>query len=73
MNPVTWVRVRVEAFTDRLHAGEDERALEWGWTVERLPWGGRRYRDPRFDLRAAQPVPQLESQRPRQLVSGGVR
>lgn len=31
---------------------EEERAMARGWRVERARWGGRTYRDPRFDALA---------------------
>ena len=30
-------------------AATDARAVAEGWTITRLPWGGRVYRDPRLD------------------------
>jgi hypothetical protein len=46
----TWLAGRLRAATDRLFQGPDERARQYGWTVE-VKHGGmsRRYRDPRFD------------------------
>ena len=40
-----WV---VRAVRARL-AAADVAAVAEGWTVRRLPWGGRVYRDPRLD------------------------
>jgi hypothetical protein len=34
---------------NRLFADEDAHALAKGWEITRLPHGGRRYRDPRWD------------------------
>ena len=46
----TWLADRLRAITNRLFQGPDERARQYGWTVE-VKHGGmsRRYRDPRFD------------------------
>ena len=46
----TWLAGRLRETTDRLFQGPDERARQYGWTVE-VKHGGmsRRYRDPRFD------------------------
>lgn len=55
---VARIRSTVRALLDRadraLCAAEDERARGHGWTVTRVGFGARRYRDPRFDaLKAA--------------------
>ena len=34
---------------DRLFLDEDTNAVEHGWEIQRLPRGGRRYRDPRWN------------------------
>jgi hypothetical protein len=34
---------------DRLFLDEDANAMAHGWEIQRLPRGGRRYRDPRWD------------------------
>jgi hypothetical protein len=41
------LRECVEQVADRLHAAGDAEARAYGWTVDRLPWGHRRYHDPR--------------------------
>lgn len=43
------VRAVVEKVAERVHAGEEAQARHCGWQVERTAWGGRTYRDPRFD------------------------
>jgi len=37
-------------------AATDAAAVAEGWTVRKLPWGGRVYRDPRLDQLAAMPA-----------------
>jgi hypothetical protein len=48
-----WIARRQQQFSDQLHADEDALARERGWTITtttgRLGFGGRVYRDPRFD------------------------
>jgi hypothetical protein len=39
----------VQRRIDRLFAAEDANAVAHGWQIQRLPGGGRRYRDPRWD------------------------
>ncbi len=56
------IRERVEAWADTLHAPEERRAVEAGWQVQRTPWGGRTYRDPRFDCRGGGLGPRHEVQ-----------
>ena len=46
---VVWV---VRAVRARL-AATDVAAVAEGWTVTKLPWGGRVYRDPRLDQLAS--------------------
>lgn len=46
--PLLAVRRRLDA--------TDARAVAEGWTVTKLPWGGRVYRDPRLDRLAAEHV-----------------
>jgi len=46
---VVWL---VPAVRSRL-AAADAAAVAEGWTVRKLPWGGRVYRDPRLDHLAA--------------------
>ena len=51
---VVWL---VRAVCARL-AATDAAAVAQGWTVTKLPWGGRVYRDPRLDqLPAMRAVP----------------
>lgn len=38
-----------DRLVDRLFADEDADALAKGWQITKLPHGGRRYRDPRWD------------------------
>ncbi len=57
--PIAWARVRLaarqEQISERAHLAGDQQALAQGWTVtyasSRLGFGGRTYRDPRFDRR----------------------
>ena len=48
-----WIGRRQQAWSDRIHAASDAVARDAGWTVTpttgRLGFGGRTYRDPRFD------------------------
>ena len=48
-----WIARRQRQFSDHLHADEDASAHERGWTITkttgRFGFGGRVYRDPRFD------------------------
>ena len=48
-----WIERRQQAWSDRIHADSDAVARDAGWTVTRqtgcLGFGGRTYRDPRFD------------------------
>jgi hypothetical protein len=48
-----WIARRQRQFSDHLHADEDALAHERGWTITkttgRFGFGGRVYRDPRFD------------------------
>lgn len=39
----------VNRWIDRLFGDEDANAMAHGWQITRLPGGGRRYRDPRWD------------------------
>jgi hypothetical protein len=52
-----WIARLQRELSDRLHADGDALARERGWTITtttgRLGFGGRVYRDPRFDQRAA--------------------
>ena len=52
-----WIARLQRQLSDRIHADGDALAREHGWTVTtttgRLGFGGRVYRDPRFDQRAA--------------------
>jgi hypothetical protein len=52
-----WIARRQRELSDRLHVDGDALARERGWTITtttgRLGFGGRVYRDPRFDQRAA--------------------
>ncbi|HEY8114623.1 MAG TPA: hypothetical protein VII16_17505 [Actinomycetes bacterium] len=59
-----WIARRQQQFSDHLHADGDALAREHGWTITtttgRFGFGGRVYRDPRFDhlatnARRAQP------------------
>lgn len=45
LTPVRSVQARIVARLD----AQDAAARARGWTVEALPYGGRVYRDPRFD------------------------
>ena len=45
-NPLRALRLHVEQLADRLHADADAQALARGWSVQRLPWGTRRYSHP---------------------------
>jgi hypothetical protein len=48
-----WIAQRQHQFSDHLHADGDAFARERGWTITtttgRFGFGGRVYRDPRFD------------------------
>jgi hypothetical protein len=48
-----WIARRQQRFSDHIHAGGDALARERGWTITkttgRFGFGGRVYRDPRFD------------------------
>jgi hypothetical protein len=48
-----WIARRQQEFSDHLHADGDAFANEHGWTITtttgRFGFGGRVYRDPRFD------------------------
>ena len=48
-----WIGRRQQVSSDRIHAASDAVARDAGWTVTpatgRLGFGGRTYRDPRFD------------------------
>jgi hypothetical protein len=48
-----WITRRQQQFSDHLHADGDALARERGWTITtttgRFGFGGRVYRDPRFD------------------------
>jgi hypothetical protein len=52
-----WIARRQRQFSDHLHADGDALARDRGWTIAkttgRFGFGGRVYRDPRFDQRAA--------------------
>jgi hypothetical protein len=52
-----WIGRRQQQFSDYLHADGDTSARERGWTITkttgRFGFGGRVYRDPRFDQLAA--------------------
>jgi hypothetical protein len=52
-----WIARRQEQFSDHLHADGDALARERGWTIAkttgRFGFGGRVYRDHRFDRLAA--------------------
>jgi len=52
-----WIAQLQRQLSDRLHADGDALARERGWTITtttgRLGFGGRVYRDPRFDQLAA--------------------
>jgi hypothetical protein len=52
-----WIARRQRQFSDHLHADGDALARERGWTITattgRCGFGGRVYRDPRFDQLAA--------------------
>lgn len=45
-NPLRALQRHVEQRADRLHADADAQALAQGFTVQRLPWGSRRYAHP---------------------------
>lgn len=44
-----WICTPIRLRLDRLFADEDANAVAHGWQIQRLPRGGRRYRDPRWD------------------------
>jgi hypothetical protein len=48
-----WIAQRQHRFSDHLHADGDALARKRGWTITtttgRFGFGGRVYRDPRFD------------------------
>jgi hypothetical protein len=50
-----WVRHRQHELSARIFAVTDDRARRYGWTITetvgRFGFGGRSYRDPRFDER----------------------
>jgi len=52
-----WLRHRQQQISERVHAAGDADAISRDWAVTvttgRLGMGGRTYRDPRFDSRAA--------------------
>ena len=52
-----WIAQLQRQLSDRIHADGDALARERGWTITtttgRLGFGGRVYRDPRFDQLAA--------------------
>jgi hypothetical protein len=52
-----WIARRQQQFSDYVHADGDALARERGWTITtttgRFGFGGRVYRDPRFDELAA--------------------
>jgi hypothetical protein len=54
-----WIARLQQQLSDRLHANGDALARQRGWTITtttgRLGFGGRVYRDPRFDQLAADP------------------
>jgi hypothetical protein len=57
-----WVRRCQHELSARTHAAGDDRARQYGWTVTettgRFGFHARSYRDPRFDNRRRQPVPE---------------
>jgi hypothetical protein len=46
---IRWIRQPIGRWLDRLFMDEDANAIAHGWDIQRLPHGGRRYRDPRWD------------------------
>jgi hypothetical protein len=58
-----WITRRQQQLSDCLHADGDALARERGWTITtttgRFGFGGRVYRDPRFDQLAADPHAEL--------------
>ena len=52
-----WIARHQQEFSDRLHADGDALARERGWTITtttgQFGFGGRVYRDPRFDQHVA--------------------
>ena len=56
-----WVRRPQRDLSNRVHAAADERARRHGWQITqstgRFGFGGRTYRDPRFDNRRQQRFP----------------
>jgi hypothetical protein len=61
MTLLRWLHAAIDRVGDFFYAAGDGQAREYGWTVERRPWGCRRYRDPRWDMRASQHAMQLQA------------
>ena len=63
----TWVALRQQELSDRVHRDGDDFARSQGWTITtstgRLGFGARQYRDPRFDRRKARLQPKGTSSR----------
>ena len=52
--PLTWIRSKFTALTQRLFAAADTTERQHDWQASSASWAfGRRYRDPRFDALAS--------------------